>query len=395
MNYQNANHVLPKDLLTEVQTYCQGCYLYIPKAASPAPKQKTAYKVELENRDQRIYLKYLEGNTGRQLASIFHLSETSIRRIVAKQKVRYQHMKNTIEQLLPLWGMENSQITQIYPSAWEISHSHVIKVYHNRNQLERNIKITTILADCKIPVAPITPMKTGELYATAQDAYFLMSEKLPGSNLFSLKDKKMAYEMGSAIAKLHLAFLECEKEMIFWDNSLLTEMQGWIQETLNGSNWQDITESEYTKTVYALECIYDRLPRQPIHRDVHFGNFLFQEGLLSGYIDFDLSQKNIRIFDLCYFLAGLLAEETETPLTNAEWIGMIHAVIAGYENINRLSQAEKQAIPCVMESIEILFAAFYISQQDTKHVADASRVFHQIQDCETDIARTLHTTRFL
>ena len=42
---------------------------------------------------------------------------------------------------------------------------------------------------------------------------------------------------------------------------------------------------------------------------MHFGNFLFQEGSFSGYIDFDLSQKNIRIFDLCYFLAGLLAEE--------------------------------------------------------------------------------------
>ena len=34
------------------------------------------------------------------------------------------------------------------------------------------------------------------------------------------------------------------------------------------------------------------LPVQLIHRDVHFGNFLFDEGKFSGYIDFDLSQRN-------------------------------------------------------------------------------------------------------
>ena len=66
-------------------------------------------------------------------------------------------MKKTIEQLLPLWGMKNRQVTQIYPSAWEITPSHVIKLYYDKDQLERNIKISSILADCRIPVAQITP----------------------------------------------------------------------------------------------------------------------------------------------------------------------------------------------------------------------------------------------
>ena len=45
---------------------------------------------------------------------------------------------------------------------------------------------------------------------------------------------------------------------------------------------------------------------------------LFFEGDFSGYIDFDLSQRNIRIFDICYFLTGLLAEETENAYTKKE-----------------------------------------------------------------------------
>ena len=209
-----------------------------------------------------------------------------------------------------------------------------------------------------------------------------MSEKLPGSNLFDPQDKKAAYEMGRAIARLHLAFVQCEKEMEFWDNSLLAEMKGWIPETLSAHNWPHITESEHTRFVCMLEKVSDRLPRQLIHRDVHFGNFLFHEGRLSGYIDFDLTQKNIRIFDLCYFLAGLLAEETETPLTKEQWLKLVHAVITGYESVNRLSDIEIQAVPCVMECIELLFAAYYLGIEDRKHAGDAYGVFRFIQNCE-------------
>ena len=84
-----------------------------------------------------------------------------------------------------------------------------------------------------------------------------------------------------------------------------------MRENLAANEWKILGEEDYTRTVSLLEAVYPSLPKQLIHRDVHFGNFLFFEGSLSGYIDFDLSQRNIRIFDLCYFLSGLLAEETE------------------------------------------------------------------------------------
>lgn len=191
--------------------------------------------------------------------------------------------------------------------------------------------------------------------------------------------------MGCAIAQLHKAFIKCEKEITFWDNSLLEEMKGWIGKNLAADGWQVINEEEYSKAVNSLEETYDKLPKQLIHRDVHFDNFLFFEGNLSGYIDFDLSQRNIRIFDICYFLTGLLAEETEDTFTGKEWIEHVKAVIGGYESITKLSAEEKRAIPCVMECIEILFAAYFIHAKDTKHARDASDVFHLIQNCESDI----------
>ncbi|MDE6420278.1 MAG: phosphotransferase [Lachnospiraceae bacterium] len=294
-------------------------------------------------------------------------------------------MKEMIEQILPLWEMENKQLEQIYPSAWEVNHSYVIKMYEDKKQLERNIKISEILSDCNIPVATIVLTKTGQKYAAHQNNYFLLSKKLQGSNITDLKDRTMARKMGCAIAQLHTAFMKCESEVEFWDNSLLKEMKGWIRENLTNNEWKILNEEEYSKTVDLLESVYDFLPKQLIHRDVHFGNFLFFKGNLSGYIDFDLSQRNIRIFDICYFLTGLLAEETEDSFTKIEWIENVRSVIAGYESILPLSEKEKVAIPCVMECIEILFVAYFISMNDTKHANDAYDVFRFIQNCESDI----------
>lgn len=385
MKYINANDVLPAELLTMVQKYYQGGYLYIPGENYSKVTQQTDYKIELEKRNQHIYLKYLEGKTNEQLCHIYHLSESSIRRIISKEKRGNQEMKKIIEQLLPFWGIENRQLLQIYPTAWEVNHSYVIKIYDNKEQLERNIKISTILSDHSIPVAGIVLTTAGEKYIEHNNNYFLMSKKLQGNSVSEIKDKTNGWKMGCAIAQLHLAFIKCEKEVEFWNNSLLSEMKGWIRETLVNNNWNILNEKEYSKKVTLLENVYNYLPKQLIHRDVHFGNFLFSEGNLTGYIDFDLSQRNIRIFDICYFLTGLLAEETDNPFHKSEWLESVKAVISGYESIISLSEKEKNAIPCVMECIEILFIAWFIRIEDLKCANDSYKVFRFIENCENDM----------
>ena len=298
-------------------------------------------------------------------------------------------MREKIEQILPLWGMEIRQISQIYNTAWEVDHAYVMKAYIDRNQLERNIKISEILAGCHIPVAEILPTKTGEKYAEQEGFYFFLTRKLQGSNITDSKDKEMARKMGCAIARLHKAFLECEKEIGFWDNSLLDEMKGWVWEKLARDEWKTVDREACARAVESLENVYEFLPKQLIHRDMHFGNFLFSEGELSGYIDFDLSQRNIRIFDICYFLTGLLAEETEEAFIKKEWTENVRAAIEGYESITRLSAEEKAAIPWVMECIEILFAAYFLGMEDFEHAKEAWEVFLFVQDCRGDIALSM------
>ena len=56
-----------------------------------------------------------------------------------------------------------------------------------------------------------------------------------------------------------------------------------------------------------LKRITKKLPRQIIHRDFHGQNIIFNNGRLDGYTDFDLNEKNARLYDLCYLCTGALA----------------------------------------------------------------------------------------
>ena len=294
-------------------------------------------------------------------------------------------MKETIVRILSLWGIENKQLIQINATVWEVNHSYVIKAYNDRDKLERNIKILEILLNCNIPVANIVCTKTGEKYVEQNNAYFLMSKKLQGSKISDIKDKTIAHKMGCAIAQLHMAFIKCEREIEFKNSSLLKEMKGWVRKSLTNNQWKILAKEEYSRILELLESSYTYLPKQLIHRDVHFGNFLFFEDKLSGYIDFDLTQRNIRVFDTCYFLTGLLADETSNPFTKNEWIENVKSVITGYESVTKLTAKEKQTIPCVMECIEILFIAYFINMKDTKCTQNAYKAFQFIQNCESDI----------
>lgn len=385
MKYRNAKDVLPNNLIELLQEYFQGGYLYIPKKEERVSgKARTEYKTELTKRDQHIFLKYLEGWPNKKLGSLYHLSDPSIRRIILKEKRKADKMHETVEKIACQWGWENAHIEQIYPTVWEIDHQYMIKIYEDRVGLERNIHILEMLRRHGAPVAKIVKTKD-KCYAEMDGKYWLTTKKLPGGNITDIRDRDMGYKMGRTIAELHIVLQKCEKEMTFWNNSLLEEMNGWIKNVLSADEWKLVSEREYMEVVNRLDSVYDKLPKQLIHRDVHFGNFLFSDGNFSGYIDFDLSQRNIRIFDIGYFLAGLLAKESSLDVQKKEWIRIIGSVISGYESLLEISTDEKDALANVMECIEILFAAYFTDIEDADCAIDAANVFHYIREQEQSI----------
>ena len=363
MNYKNANLILPDRLVQEIQQHVQGEYIYIPIKDKVMNTSPTEYEQELIKRNEHIYTKSLEGISNSELANRYHLSASSIRRIIIQQRKGYEAMNNKIKQIIYEWDIEEKVVKQIYDSAWQIGEDFVLKTYKDVNMLQRNIKILTILEDMEIPVGGIVLTKDKKTYAKDNEYYYILTNKLSGSNITNIhNDTAIALEMGRVLARLHNAFKECETQDEFGDNSLLKEMNGWIKSVFVKNSWKYIDESEYDILIGRLEKLYDKLPVQLIHRDVHLGNFLFDNGKFSGYIDFDLSQRNIRIFDLCYFMLGLLSEEEVLDISEKQWFDILTNFFTGYEQENELLQEEKQAVPYVMEAIELLFVAWFVEQ---------------------------------
>lgn len=386
MKYKNANSILPEELIENIQQYVQGEYIYIPIKNKAEASQPTEYDVELQKRDEHIYTRHLEGISNKKLAEMYCLSESSIRRIVLNQRKRYDEMKDRIGSILQNWNMEDCKAVQIYDTAWQIGDNYILKVYDDVNLIERNIKILSILVDRNIPVGRLVYTKDNTTFAKDEKHYYILSEKLKGSNIINIKETPgIGTEMGKIIADLHIAFKECEKQDEFWDNSLLGEMKGWIKEAFCENGWKYIEENRFEETVSRLEALYDKLPVQLIHRDVHFGNFLFDNGTFSGYIDFDLSQRNIRIFDLCYFVLGLLSEEDKLEVVNEEWFSVLKDVFEGYNSKLQLSEEERMAVPYVMKSIELLFAAWFLGKNDIKCVESAMKIFRFVDENQEEL----------
>ena len=396
MKYRKVTDVLPAELVDKIQDYIQGEYIYIPRREKKKDGNVTAYQRELQKRDANIYLKVLEGMSKKELAEKYNLSQSSIRRIVLTQRKEYVVRQEKIEGILSDWGMEGLSVVQVYDSAWQIGDEYILKVYDNTEDMERNIRMLRLLGAKGVPVAEIIPTVENEKYVLREGVAYVLTKKLPGNNIVAFdKDFSQAKALGRALGKLHLALAEIGETEEFWENSLLAEVKGWIREVFEKRNWIDFSKEEFEKVVCALEENYDCLPVQLIHRDVHFGNFLFHKGEFSGYIDFDLSQKNIRIFDICYFLLGLLCEEEKREITFEEWMKIGKQVFAGYAEHISLSEEEIKEVPYVMEAIELLFVAWFIQCEDDICARDALRLYEFVKEHENEMRNISSVTKNL
>ncbi len=268
-------------------------------------------------------------------------------------------------------------IKQIYHSAWSVGDFYILKEYSDQKALQRNIQMHRILHEAGLPVPEVHLLSDGKEFYKKDDKMYMLTTKLNGKNIVDIDqlDETWFFDFGQILAKLHMALRECEKTMSFWSKSLLEEMEGWVTRNLDEHAPEYLSKNEIEEAIHQLSEVYGELPKQLIHRDVHLGNFLFEDKQFSGYIDFDLSQSNIRIFDICYFLLGLLMPEDSNRASEERWFSIVSQVVEGYESLTDLKQVEKESIICVMKNIELLFVAYFLGLGDEKSAKDSADLF--------------------
>jgi len=272
----------------------------------------------------------------------------------------------TTEQIaivLKQWGISGEDIKHIYTSAhnssWNVGGKYVLQ-QHFKPNIEfqsRKIRLVSLLAKERIPT--VVYLKTIKGDWTAPEGAYTLAEMLEGEHIDFFEAPELMCELGRGLAQLHLAFSKLESDLQCKDNDFYAEWENYIKPGLVGVSNEIIEQTEAK-----LSAVYRNLPRCPIHRDVHEENILFHNDKISGWLDFDLSRRDIRIFDMAYLLAGLLVGNIGDSTKLKTWKTIYRNLLDGYSEINRLTEDEISVLPDLMIAIELLFVTYWNDMGD-------------------------------
>jgi Ser/Thr protein kinase RdoA (MazF antagonist) len=277
------------------------------------------------------------------------------------------------------WEIEGEPVV-VTPTTWDIDGKYILKNVKTENYAQNNVRFSTALREEGIPVSRFIPAKAGGDYVVTQDGCYLLMEKLAGSHIsdvFQQDYETIAYDVGVITAKIHKALTAITQEKqinVPFDE----ELRGWIHKGLTASNL--LAQDEWKEPMEALLGSYPSLPQQQIHRDLHYGNLLFDGSILTGVLDFDLGKQDVRLFDIAYFLLGQLLEQKDLLAIRDKWFAFIHQFLSGYESITLLEREEKEALPFMMQCIELLFIAYWEQQTNQNAALESVRIFRFLKE---------------
>lgn len=258
----------------------------------------------------------------------------------------------------------NSKVTLINKG----EQSYVLKRKGNLDQIIAEVKLLTTLSKYNIKVQQ--PLKTleGEYFISYGNTYYCMYEYLTGSapelkNIDQLK--LLASDIGKEIAKLHQALSKLHTEIQFIERNLYMGIYKWAIPTIEKSQVANSKVIQLMKQLKPdIEKILPSLPKQIIHRDTHLSNLVFEKNSFRGFLDFEIAEVNIRIFDICYCLTSILSELFANERLKKQWFSLINPIVEGYNNQNSLTQEERSALWYVMLAIQVIFMTYFISSPE-------------------------------
>ncbi len=251
------------------------------------------------------------------------------------------------------------------------------------------------LATCGIPVAVPFLSDDGSCFVTYRDTLYTLSPYLPAVTRVGEKHGFANENIGRAIGQLHQALASYQGEMLSWHLNLLP----WVFEqviprvlTQVEVSQQARLEETLSDCELAMRQAYTDLPEQYIHGDCHTGNLLVQDGQVVGFIDLDHLSLGPRIYDLGYLLADQIKWFTHNREQTRVWLQHFPAVLTGYEQVNGLSQQEKEALWSVLLAVQLAMSDF-ASQHQAQALAELNlEVFYWFYEQKEEIAHRLAQT---
>ncbi len=304
--------------------------------------------------------------------------------------------QSTIETALRRFGFDKPKITPIKATnkemqqSWFIDEEWILKASINKDQLIKNTRLLSVFGVSQ-------RCSFDDTIICIDEWHFSCNKAIPGtpiSSTYLLDQPSFAFKVGEAIARLHQSIRNINMEVPHKD------MLQVVEKVLpNIAEYFQIPQSFCDNYLSQARLLLPKCNVQMIHRDMHPGNILIQDGDITGFIDFDLTESNIRIFDICYCLTAVLSEcfDDDIQIGNSRWIAFYSHLIQGYHSINPLTVYEIQSLPLVLVAIELIFIAWLKGNLDYEALYDKNiemmwwliKHFDQIKETTIDKLKTV------
>ncbi|KMN46006.1 phosphotransferase enzyme family protein [Bacillus sp. LK2] len=246
--------------------------------------------------------------------------------------------------------------------------AYILKEKGSIKQLLVELNVLEQLDQKGIRVQKLVKTKSDERYVFYKEKYYCLYDYVAGSVL-EIKDTEKLKELGSTIgeelANLHQALNSEGNVSELIKRDLYKVLYEWAMPILekNEQVQRDVIQQMNNLHKKFKEKV-QLLPKQIIHRDMHLSNVIFQDNEFQGFIDFELLEENVRVFDLSYCFTSVLSELYMDETLRRNWLQIVRTIFEGYNKQNALTREEVQAIWFVMLSIQIIFITYFVQSVD-------------------------------
>lgn len=282
-----------------------------------------------------------------------------------------------IKKNLPIGDIYIMDGAKVSGNVWKVGNDYILKT-GDREKLMKNLKISKALHKQGFVSSLPVPTKTGDEYLDGKELFILTQglkgSPLPKSDRFGDHRIQFGEKYGRSIARLHKALKAVQKDMSLDEVNLYKNVTDWALPNVKRQNMQwslGLDDSFFDDYIKSFGKLYDKLPKQLIHRDTNPSNILFEDGEVRGFVDFDLSEVNVRLWDVCYCATGILCESSDEAYE--KWLDILGGILHGYDLEGELTLEEKQAVFYVICSIQMICVAFFESVDEYKELAKTNR----------------------
>jgi len=195
---------------------------------------------------------------------------------------------------------------------------------------------------CPAPIADLSDQYLGQLNGKPA----ALVTRLPGRSI-ERPDARHCEELGALLARMHLAgrsysaYLENPRGPKWW-RFAAREVRGFLR--------KKEVEMMDAELQYQSEHRFPDLPRGPVHADLFRDNTLFEDGRISGVVDFYFAGVDCLLFDVAVcandwcMAKDFLLEEKRT-----------RALLSAYHAVRPFTELERAAWPAMLRAAALRF----------------------------------------